>query len=45
VLENVNFKGLKGLNLSHNEISDIKVLKSVNFKYLKKLDLTGNKIG
>ena len=42
VLENVNFKELKELDLRGNEISDIKVLENVNFKELKILYLDGN---
>ena len=42
ILKNVNFKELKELDLSHNEISDIKVLENVNFKEL--IDLSHNQI-
>ena len=38
------FNSLKELDLSHNEISDIKVLENVNFKELKILYLDGNPI-
>ena len=44
LLKKVNLKELKVLNLSKNQIADIKVLEKVNFKKLKKLDLSGNKI-
>ena len=40
----MNFKELKVLNLSENNISDIKVLEKVKFNKLEKLDLGGNKI-
>ena len=43
-LAKINFKELKELNLSYNEISDISVLEKVNFKELKELDLSYNKI-
>ena len=39
-LKNVNFKELQKLDLSDNEISDIKVLENVNFKELKELNLS-----
>lgn len=44
LLSSVNFKNLEELNLSHNNISDIKSLKDFNFRKLKKLDLSFNKI-
>ena len=40
----MNFKELKELNLSDNNISDIKVLKKVKFEKLEILDLSENKI-
>ena len=44
ILENVNFKELKELDLSYNNISEIKVLEKVKFEKLEKLDLGSNKI-
>ncbi len=44
LLKNLNFKELEILNLSFNQISDIKVLEKVNFKELKELDLRYNNI-
>ena len=38
------FKELKKLYLSYNEISDINILEKVNFKELKELNLSYNKI-
>jgi len=43
-LAKIKFKELKELDLSFNEISDIRVLEKVNFKELNKLNLSGNKI-
>ena len=43
-LENANFKNLKELNLSHNNLSNIKVLEKVKFFELEKLNLSKNKI-
>ena len=40
----MNFKQLKELDLSYNNISDIKVLEKVKFEKLEKLDLSGNEI-
>ena len=40
----MNFKELKELKLSNNNISDIKVLERVKFEKLEKLDLGVNKI-
>ena len=42
ILFKIEFKELKELNLSHNEISDINIFEKVNFKELNKLDLSGN---
>ena len=44
ILANVNFKGLKKLDLFHNEISDIKVLDKINFKELEVLNIGENDI-
>ena len=44
VLEKVNFRELKELNLSRNNISVINLLEKVNYKELKILDLSDNKI-
>ena len=43
-LKNINFKELQKLDLSDNEISDIKVLENVNFKELQTLQLSDNNI-
>ena len=43
-LEKVNFKELKELDLSWNNITDIKVLEKANFEKLEKLLLFGNNI-
>ena len=40
----MNFKELKELDLSYNNISDISVLEKVKFEKLEKLYLGGNKI-
>ena len=40
----IEFKELKELNLSYNEISDINILEKVKFKELNKLNLNGNSI-
>ena len=40
----IEFKELKELNLTVNQISDINIFERVNFKELNKLDLRGNKI-
>ena len=40
----IEFKELKELNLSYNEISDINILEKVKFKELKVLNLINNKI-
>ena len=42
--EKLNFKELKELNLSNNNISDIKVLEKVKFEKLEILDLGTNRI-
>ena len=39
ILERVNFKELKELDLNNNEISDIEVLENVKFDKLDKLYL------
>ena len=44
LLENVNLKELKELDLSNNKISDIKVLEKVKFDKLEILDISNNKI-
>ena len=44
ILENVNFKKVKELNLYDNKISDIKVLEKVKFEKLELLDLGENKL-
>ena len=44
ILENVNVKELKELDLGNNNISEIKVLEKVKFEKLEKLDLGGNEI-
>ena len=43
-LEYINFKEIKELDLSYNEISDIKVLEKVKFEKLEKLNLRYNQI-
>ena len=43
-LYKINFKQVQILNLSHNKISDIKVLESVNFKELQTLDVSWNQL-
>ena len=43
-LKKLKFKELKGLNLSWNQISDIKSLKFIEFNNLEILNLKGNKI-
>ena len=43
-LYNFDIPNLKELNLSSNQISDIKVLEKVKFKNLKELDLSWNQI-
>ena len=40
----IEFKALKELDLSYNNISDIKVLENVKFEKLERLDLDNNKI-
>ena len=40
----IEFNGLKNLDLSNNQISDINILDRVNFKELKNLDLSNNQI-
>ena len=44
ILFKIEFKELKELNLSRNEISDINILEKVNFKELKELYLSHNTI-
>jgi len=44
ILEKVDFKNLKVLNLINNEISNINILEKVNFIELSKLNLSFNKI-
>ena len=44
IFENANFKELKELNLSHNNIADIKVLEKVKIEKIKVLNLGSNKI-
>ena len=44
LLSKINFKNLKELNLSHNNISDIKILEKVKFEQLEILNLGYNKI-
>ena len=44
ILEKVNFKELKELDLSWNNISNIEVLEKVKFEKLEKLLLFGNNI-
>ena len=44
VLENLNFKELKSLDLYNNKISDIKVLEKVKLEKLEKLNLSENNI-
>ena len=44
LLENVNLKELKELNLQSNKISDIKVLEKVEFDKLEMLNLYYNEI-
>ena len=44
ILFKIEFKELKELNLSNNEISDINILEKFNFKELNILDLSMNKI-
>ena len=44
ILKNVNFKELKELDLSENNISDISVLENVKFEKLEKLNLSFNNI-
>ena len=43
-LEKVNFKELKKLDLSWNQILHIDILKNVKFQKLEELNLYGNKI-
>ena len=44
ILEKVDFKELKELNLSLNKISNINVLEKVDFAELKELNLSFNNI-
>ena len=44
LLTGINFENLEELNLSKNNISDIKLLKQFNLDKLKKIDLSFNKI-
>ena len=44
VLQKVNFKKLKYLNLGHNKLSKIDIFKDVNFKELRELNLKFNDI-
>ena len=44
MLEKVNFKKLKYLNLKENMISDIAPINKANFKQLKELNLKYNSI-
>ena len=44
LLSQINFKNLKEINLSHNNITDIEPLKNMNLSNLQKLDLSNNKI-
>ena len=44
ILENVNFKELKELDLSFNDITDINVFKKANFKNLNNLCLNRKNI-
>ena len=43
-MEKINFSEIKALNLSHNKITDIKVLVKLDLNQLKKLKLNDNKI-
>ena len=38
----IEFKNLEELNLSHNKISNVKIIKKLNLKRIKKLDLSFN---
>ena len=44
ILEKVNFKELRPLNLNDNKISDIKVFERVNFKNLEIIYIKDNNI-
>ena len=44
IIFKIEFKELKELYLSGNEISDINILEKVNFKELKELNLSSNEI-
>ena len=43
-LYNLDFKELKELDLSNNEISDISVLEKINFNEIKQLNISRNEI-
>jgi len=40
----INLKNLEELDLSHNNLSNVKIIKKLNLKTIKKLDLSFNKI-
>ena len=42
ILEKLDFKNLREIDLSYNKISDIKILEKVRFKNLKILNLQNN---
>ena len=44
LLSQINFKNLKEINLSYNNITDIEPLKNMNLSNLQRLDLSNNKI-
>ena len=44
LISGIKFNNLEELDLSHNNITDIRILKEFNLKNIKKIDLSFNKI-